>query len=221
MIRSASGYGRGRRRTALTMLKMAVFAPIPSPSVMIATAENAGFLINCRKARRRLLITKRDHRIDPGCATRRDETGGGRDRGQQSRDCEINRRVERINFEKNIFQSRGCDDSEEQRDAARAKNKPDGKLPGALRHDHAEDSARVGAQCHANAEFLRALVHRKTHDAVKTDRGKNECNDSEDREQRRDEAIAGENFIVKSSRRSAKISRKIRIEPGKTSSARP
>src|SRR6267143_1814627 len=133
MIRSAPGYGSGRSRTALTMLKMAVFAPMPSARVRIATAENAGFLISCRKARRRLLITKSNHRIDTGCTTRRDETGRGRDCGQQGRDCEINRRVERINFEKNIFQSRGCDDSEEQRDPARAKNKADGELPSALR----------------------------------------------------------------------------------------
>src|SRR5713101_823804 len=114
------------------MLNMAVFAPIPSASVRMATAENAGFLINCRNASRRLLITKCDHWIDPGCATSRDETGRGRDRGQQGRDCEINRRIKRVDLEEDIFQSRRRDDSEEQRDAARAKNKADGQLPGAL-----------------------------------------------------------------------------------------
>src|ERR1700719_851600 len=187
------------------MLKMAVFAPMPRASVTIATAENAGFLINCRRASRRLLITKCNHWIDAGGATRRDETGRGRDRGQQGRDCEINRRVERIDFEKNIFQSRGCDDSEEQGDAARAKNKADGELPSALRHDHSEDSARVGTQCHANAEFLCALVHRKTHDAVKTDCRENECDDSKNTEQRGDDAVAVENFIMQSRRCSWEI----------------
>src|SRR5262249_12187402 len=63
MIRSASGYGSGRSRTALTMLKMAVFAPIPSARVMIATAENAGFLISWRTANRRLFMTT----IQCGC----------------------------------------------------------------------------------------------------------------------------------------------------------
>src|SRR5207237_8490125 len=124
---------------------------------------------------------------------------------------------EHIELEENIFQSRGCDDSEEQRDAACAKNKADGELPSALRHDHAEDSARVGAQCHPNAELLGPLIHRKTHHAIKSDGGKDEGDDSKNREQRRDDAIAGENFIVKSSRRSGKISRKIRIELGNRS----
>src|SRR6266436_2453459 len=140
MIRSASGYGSGRSNTALTMLKIAVFAPMPSASVTIATAENAGFLINCRKASRRLLITKGDHRIDASRATRRDKTGRGRDCGQQSRDCKINRWIEGVDFEENIFECSSSNDSEEQRDAARAQNKTDGELPSALRHDHAEDS---------------------------------------------------------------------------------
>src|SRR6202011_4359043 len=126
--------------------KMARFAPRQIATVASAVTVKAGFLINCRKAKRRLLITKRDHRIDAGGATRRNEAGSCRDCGQQGRDCEINRRVERINFEKNIFQSRGCDDSEEQRDAARAKNKADGKLQSALGHDHAEDSTPAAAQ---------------------------------------------------------------------------
>src|SRR5947209_10567824 len=102
MIRSASGYGSGRRRTALTMLKIAVLAPIPSASVIIATAENAGFLISPRKASRRSLITKRDHWIDPGGASRRNETGSGCDRGQQRRDRKIDGRVERVDLEQNI-----------------------------------------------------------------------------------------------------------------------
>src|SRR5438477_7619275 len=123
MIRSASGYGSGRRRTALTMLKIAVFAPIPSARVMIATAENAGFLISCRKASRRLLITKCDHWIDASGAARRNETGSCRHGGQQSRDSKINRRVEYVYFEENVFQGSGRDDSEKQSNAARAKNK--------------------------------------------------------------------------------------------------
>ena len=46
MIRFASGYGSGRSRTALTMLKIAVFAPIPSARVRIETAAKAGFLVS-------------------------------------------------------------------------------------------------------------------------------------------------------------------------------
>jgi hypothetical protein len=42
--RSASPYGSGLRRTALTTLKIAVLAPMPSARVMIAVSANAGFL---------------------------------------------------------------------------------------------------------------------------------------------------------------------------------
>src|SRR5437870_1844061 len=120
MIRSASGYGSGRSRTALTMLKMAVLAPIPSASVMTATAENAGFLINCRKASRRLLITQRDHWIDAGGAARGNEAGNGRNCSEQCRDREINRGIKRVNFEQNVFQRRRRDHAEKQRDPAGA-----------------------------------------------------------------------------------------------------
>src|SRR3982074_1989332 len=139
MIRSASGYGSGRSRTALTMLKIAVFAPIPSASVMIATAENAGFLINCRKARRRLFITKCDHRIDPWGATRRYERGRSRNGRQQCGYRKIDRRIERVDFEENVFQRRRRNYAEEQCDPARAENKADRELPCALGHRHSED----------------------------------------------------------------------------------
>ena len=62
---------------------------------------------------------------------------------------------------------------------------------------------------HANAELLRALIHRKTHHAVKADAGKNERDDSENGEERRDDAIAGENVVVKLRGRSGEIGRQI------------
>ena len=40
----------GRRRAALTTVKMAVFAPMPSARVMMAIAENEGVLASRRKA---------------------------------------------------------------------------------------------------------------------------------------------------------------------------
>src|SRR2546423_9287058 len=45
-----SGYGSGLSRTALTTVKMAVFAPMPSASVSTATAVKPGFFSNWRKA---------------------------------------------------------------------------------------------------------------------------------------------------------------------------
>ena len=42
--RPGSGKGSGRRRTALTTLKMAVLAPMPSASASTATAAKPGLL---------------------------------------------------------------------------------------------------------------------------------------------------------------------------------
>ena len=42
--------GSGRSRTALTTVKMAVFAPMPSARVMMAIAENEALLASRRKA---------------------------------------------------------------------------------------------------------------------------------------------------------------------------
>src|SRR5947209_7457888 len=50
--RSGWRYGRGCRRTALTMLKMTLVAPIPRASVMITTALKLGFLVNMRNPKR-------------------------------------------------------------------------------------------------------------------------------------------------------------------------
>src|SRR5436305_1674760 len=78
MILSASGYGSGRSRTALTMLKMAVLAPIPSASVRTATNVNPGDLRSWRRASVRSFIsfgTKRDNWINPQCAACGQETG--------------------------------------------------------------------------------------------------------------------------------------------------
>jgi len=49
-MREESLYGSGRSTTALTMLKMAVFAPMPSARVSVATAVNPGFFLNMRAA---------------------------------------------------------------------------------------------------------------------------------------------------------------------------
>src|SRR6266404_5436498 len=48
--------GRPRRKRSLIKLKMAVFNPIPSASVIRASKVNPGDLRNCRKAKRRSVI---------------------------------------------------------------------------------------------------------------------------------------------------------------------
>ena len=49
-IRSGSSYGTGLRSTALTMLKMAVLAPMPSPSTATTARANEGVRRNTRQA---------------------------------------------------------------------------------------------------------------------------------------------------------------------------
>jgi hypothetical protein len=49
-MRSGSGYGSGRSTTALTTLKMAVVAPMPSASVRIAVSANEGWRRRLRTA---------------------------------------------------------------------------------------------------------------------------------------------------------------------------
>src|SRR5438477_9076329 len=196
------------------MLKIAVLAPIPSASVIIATAENAGFLISPRKASRRLLITQYDHGIDARGAARRNKAGSGSDRSQQCRDCKINGRIERVDFEKNNFDSSRRDDPQEQCDPSGAKNKADHELPRSLSHDHAKNPLRVRAQRHANSKFLGALVHRKTHHSIEADRRENECDRSKDGKQTRDHTASGKNLGVQSGGCSREISRQVRVELG-------
>jgi hypothetical protein len=47
--RSGSGYGNGLRRTPFTIVKIAVFAPIPKANVSTTTNEKARFLERVRK----------------------------------------------------------------------------------------------------------------------------------------------------------------------------
>src|SRR6266516_2959447 len=56
--RSGSGNESGRSKTALTTLKMAVFAPMPSASVSTATAVKLGFFNNWRQANLRSFIVQ-------------------------------------------------------------------------------------------------------------------------------------------------------------------
>src|SRR4030081_1257500 len=75
--RSGSLNGNGRSSTALTTLKIAVFAPMPSASVMTATAVNPGFFKSWRKANFRSFMAQCLHWIDLRRAA------GGKKTGQQ------------------------------------------------------------------------------------------------------------------------------------------
>src|SRR5438477_5123844 len=170
---SEFGNGRGLSKRALTTLKMAVLAPMPSARVITAIDVKAGDLRSWRKANLRSFISlgaQGLNRIDARGAARRNETRRGCDQCEHSCNCEINERIERVDFEKDVLQRSRSEDPEKQSRATASKNKTDDQLPRALGHDHSKNSTRVRAKSHANAKFLRALIHRKTHHAVKSDR---------------------------------------------------
>src|SRR5438067_2391355 len=97
-MRSASGYGRGRKSTESTTLKIAVQAPMPSASETTAAAVKAGRVRNMRAAYLRSchklfmthasssFVSECDHRIDFGRTLRRHEAGDERDRCEQQSD---------------------------------------------------------------------------------------------------------------------------------------
>src|SRR2546425_1147383 len=68
--RSGSRYGRGCNNTALTTLKIAVFAPMPSASVSTATAVKPGFFNSSRKANFKSFIAQSFDRIGVGRVAR-------------------------------------------------------------------------------------------------------------------------------------------------------
>src|SRR5215471_1463934 len=61
---SACGYGNPRNSTAFTVLKMAVFAPIPSARTASETAANPRLLFSVRKAKRTSWVNAMS---DPAC----------------------------------------------------------------------------------------------------------------------------------------------------------
>src|SRR5438445_384001 len=135
------------------MLKMAVLAPIPSASVTIATAENAGFLINCRNASRRLLIPKCDHWIDPGGAARRNKTGSGGNQSKHSGDGKIGWKV-RIEFGNRFAQRR-------------AKNVSPLTCPRTNKDRAKLRSRRCAQQWHVKSHALGLLIERTLHQGVR------------------------------------------------------
>src|SRR5438034_11846465 len=103
--RSGSRYGSGRSNTALTTLKMAVFATMPSASVSTATAVKPGFFSNWRKANLRSFITQRLHRIDSACSPGRPPASEDRYNQERSSSQKEHRRIPRRNTEqKTLYQ---------------------------------------------------------------------------------------------------------------------
>src|SRR2546423_14160812 len=83
-----------------------------------------------------LLRSQRNHWIHASSAPRRNETGDGRDQREQSRDHEVDRRIERLHFEQDVLERVREEHAEQQGSGARAEKEADRELPRALFHDH-------------------------------------------------------------------------------------
>src|SRR5437773_11047107 len=174
MILSASGYGSGRSRTALTMLKMAVLAPMPSASVRTATKVNPGDLRSWRRANFRSFIlfgAQCLNGVDKCGAARRDQTrhqcGDGQyNCGGTEQKWIVWRNLIKLSSDQPT--ERECrNDSDDQADNHRSHS---------LIHNQTQHVAGLSAERHAHADFAGALL-----DAVR-DRAVN----SNGREEERD-----------------------------------
>src|SRR5437763_10161771 len=128
------------------------------------------------------LVSQCNHWIDLGGAACGNEARCRRDESEHSCNREINDWIERVDLEENVLQSSCGKNSEKQCGATGAKDKPDAQLPGALRHDHAENTSGIRAQRHADAKFLPALINGKAHHTVKTNGREHECDCSKNAE---------------------------------------
>src|SRR4029077_14593645 len=173
MIRSASGYGSGRSRTALTMLNIAVFAPMLNASVKTATRVNPGDLRSWRKANLRSLMlfcAQRDDRID-ACGA-----AGWYQTGKQSGDgksCGSNGNQKRIVRRDLVKLSR--DEMTRAKRGSKADYQPKQNRIHPLFHHESQNICDLRAERHAHSDFCRSLFDRVSDRAVNSD----------DREQRR------------------------------------
>ena len=73
------------------------------------TPPDAAFVQSETVAHRGLLGSQRYHWIHPGGAARRNETRRGGNESEQTRDNDINRRIERIDLEQDVLERGGSD----------------------------------------------------------------------------------------------------------------
>src|SRR5438270_11185794 len=158
MILSASGYGSGRSKTALTMLKIAVFAPIPSASVRTATKVNPGDLRSWRRANLRSLIlfcAQRDYRVDAGGAAGWNKTGKQSGDGKS---CGSNGNQKRITRRDLVKLSR--DEMTRAKRRGKADYQPEQNRIHPLFHHESQNICDLRAARHAHADFSRSLFDR-------------------------------------------------------------
>src|SRR5437773_578136 len=162
---SRSGFlkGSGRSSTALTKLKMAVFAPMPSASVSTATAVKPGFFSNWRKANFRSFITQRLHRIDLRRAPGRQPAGQQCHGSQEQRDEREGERVPHTDSKE-----QGAHHSGERKCPNHAHSNTDASQFHALPQDHQNNFVSLRPHCQAYADLARTTGYLLPHYRVES-----------------------------------------------------
>src|SRR6187401_97441 len=148
------------------MLKIAVFAPIPSASVTIATRVNPGDLRSWRKASFKSFMSLRsesDDRVDACGAASWHAAGDQRDEYQRNDGCDHSPGIDCAYVVKQRHQRAAGSNRTDQ-----SNSNPDCNQCHALAEHEFENVCALRAESHANPEFASALGYRERHHAVQT-----------------------------------------------------
>src|SRR5436190_9196183 len=206
-IRSASRYGSFSRNTALTTVKIAVFAPMPSARVRTATKVKPGELRSWRIAQRRSFIgfachlshvtghslcsfrSKRDDRIDLRRAARRQPR---RDRdacGKHNDGADPDPRTARRNFRPLMM-----DDSRRVPCGHAAGEKSQRQQTHPLRRDEADQGSRGRAESEPNSKLAGSPRHLQSEQSINTDRGEEESERAKEGDENEKETLGHPRF---------------------------
>ena len=124
-------------------------------------------------------LPKRDHRVSAGGAARRDVTGEQRDEREREGDEEEGGQIERAHFVKRRNAGR-----EVLRSATiKPRTRAGADERSGMRNDEAENIGALRAERHAHPDFVRPLHDEERHHAVDADRGEDEREPGEDRQE--------------------------------------
>src|SRR5262245_9769638 len=179
-MRSGSGNGTGFRTTALTTEKIAVVVPMPSAIAATAVTANTGLVRNtrnaCLRSSRNLVTTfswaahsfvaQRLERMDAARAPRRDPHGCETRCREPDRHPDEHHDIARLDAVQHVREERGQEERPDETD-----DDADADERHALPHDVPAHLVGLRAERHANADLLRAVLHRVRHEAVNADRG--------------------------------------------------
>src|SRR5207244_1756069 len=171
----------GLNNTALTTLKMAVFAPIPSASVSTATRANPGDLRSWRKASLKsfmLLGAQSLNRVDTCGTARWEQTRHQCDRREQNCCAAEQHWIVR----RNLIELRRDQLAERER-RNNAEHEPAHHRLHSLAHDESQDIACLRPERHADADLPGSLLDSVSDCAVNPDAGEEQSDSGKNSEQ--------------------------------------